>query len=120
METFAQEDGARQILELATSWEETQEDNHEIKNSPRIHEIEHLYLEWDPSAWSEFQDDAYATALRALKSSPNLKSLKIDIAGPARFTEDDYMLVTPESRLPRDLLKMNMPELCSTSKIRPA
>ena len=110
--------GARDIFHFAIGWKDRNEqDEILLQHPPEILQLTHLYLEWDASSWNEFQDDAYATALNVLAhTSNNLKFLSIKIVGPARFTEYDYVLATPEAGLPKDLLKRSMPELCSTSK----
>ncbi|KAI9685061.1 MAG: hypothetical protein M1822_005453 [Bathelium mastoideum] len=110
---FTREEGASEIFNLAIGWK----DRDGVSQAPEINQVTHLYLNWDPSAWDEFQDDAYAAAFNALRNSTKLKLLSIEISGPARFTEYDYVLITPESELPKDLLKRNMPELCSASPL---
>ncbi|KAL9093581.1 MAG: hypothetical protein Q9165_003976 [Trypethelium subeluteriae] len=119
VERFTSEAGAQRILNLALGWDDKDDQGHvRQRHPPKIQGITHLYLEWDPSSWSEFQDDAYATALTALGNSyKTLKLLSINILGQARFTENDYVVLTPELKLPRDLLKKNMPEICSKSAV---
>ncbi|KAL9065601.1 MAG: hypothetical protein Q9157_007419 [Trypethelium eluteriae] len=119
VERFTSEAGAQRILNLALGWDEKDDQGHvRQRHPPEIQEITHLYMEWDPSSWTEFQDDAYATALTALGNSrQTLKLLSINIHGQVRFTENDYVLISPESKLPKDLLKKNMPEICSNSSV---
>ncbi|KAI9706918.1 MAG: hypothetical protein M1820_004697 [Bogoriella megaspora] len=114
---FAGEHGAEEILEYCERYRQPGQANLDESTETetrKILQVNRLHLTWDASDWSIFQDDAYASALIMIGNKGHLDELCINFVGEARFTEHDYVMISPPQKLPEHFLLKVMPEICSS------